>query len=296
MSKYWLLFALICLSFVAVSCKSKQAVAVRDYPPKNSAELMLLAAQNDMEYQQFSAKISAKVKTPSRSNSFRATIRIRRDSAIWASVTPAMGIEAFRVLCTQDSVKYIDKLNKQYFLGTYQKFNEITKSELDLRAIQDILLGNALYFDPGLNYHAQNRPEGYHLATENTEKLKRMAKVEDVQWLIAAPDSTSKADKKLERLRNKNEEEDLVVRQYWFDYSHGKLVQSVFTDLVTAQFLSAVYGKFETIDDQLFPTETFIELGNTAEQATFDLEYSRIKLNTALSMPFSIPDKYEAVR
>lgn len=296
MSNYRFFLVYICVSFVIVGCKNKHAVAVRDFPLKTSQELVVIATQNDLEYEQFSAKISASVRTPQRSNSFRATIRIRRDSAIWASVTPAMGIEAFRVLCTRDSVKYIDKLNKQYFLGTYKKLNEITKSQLDLGAIQDVLLGNALYFDPELKYRAHSDPEGYHLATRNTDKLKRMAGVDEVQGLIVPTDSTANAERKLHRLQNRKDDDELIVRQYWFDYSHGKLVQTVFTDLLTAQFLTAVYGQFEPVDNQLIPIKTYVELGNSAEQATFDLEYSRIKLNTPLSMPFSIPDKYEAVR
>lgn len=296
MSKYRFILTFLCASFAIVGCKNKQVASAHDYPPKTSHELVVLATQNNLEYEQLSAKISATVRTAQRSNSFRATIRIRRDSAIWASVTPAMGIEAFRVLCTRDSVKYIDKLNKQYFLGTYQKLNEITKSELNLSILQDVLLGNALYFDPELKYRAQNAPEGYHLATRNADKLKRMAGADGVQGLIVPSDTTDSAERKLHRLQNKKDDDELIVHQYWFDYSHGKLVQSAFTDLATAQFLSAIYSRFEALDDQLIPTKTYVELGNSEEQATFDLEYSRIKLNTPLSMPFSIPDKYEAVR
>lgn len=296
MSNYRFFLTFICASFAIVGCKNKQVASVRDFPQKTSQELVQLATLNDLEYEQLSAKISATVKTPQRSNSFRATVRIRRDSAIWASVTPAMGIEVFRVLCTRDSVKYIDKLNKQYFLGTYQKLNEITKSELDLSAIQDVLLGNALYFDPELKYRAQNEPGGYYLATRNADKLKRMAGAEGVQGLIVPSDTTNNAERKLHSLQNRKDDEELIVRNYWLDYSHGKLVQTMFTDLATAQFLSAVYSQFEEVEGQLIPTKTYVELGNSEEQATFDLEYSRIKLNTPLSMPFSIPDKYEAVR
>ena len=38
-----------------------------------------------------------------------------RDSAIWLSISPLLGIEAVRVLLTKDSVKALDRLNNIYY-------------------------------------------------------------------------------------------------------------------------------------------------------------------------------------
>ncbi|HAR20844.1 MAG TPA: DUF4292 domain-containing protein, partial [Cytophagales bacterium] len=40
------------------------------------------------------------------------TIRIRKDSVIWISVNPALGIEVVRALITKDSIFVIDKIHK----------------------------------------------------------------------------------------------------------------------------------------------------------------------------------------
>ncbi len=37
-----------------------------------------------------------------------------RDSAVWVSVIPALGIEMARALLTPDSLKLMDKLHDQY--------------------------------------------------------------------------------------------------------------------------------------------------------------------------------------
>jgi len=284
--------------FLISGCKSPQATATRDYPPKTADELVAIAEQSKLDYKTFSAKVSVDLKAPDRSNSFRATLRVNRDSAIWVSVSPAMGIEVFRLLCTVDSVKYIDKIKNQYFLGTYEKLNKLTNSELTLEALQDILVGNPLYFNPDLKYRSKNDDEGYQLSTRNTNKLRRIVGADRNEGVII-PTDTSEADvneRRLNRIQDKWEDEELIVRQYWLDYTHGKVVHSIFTDLASALYLSAVYSDFETIDNRLIPTKAVLELGNTKEQATFKLDYSRIKLNSSLNMPFSIPDKYEEVR
>lgn len=287
---------LLCWIFLS-GCKSKQDITAREYPPMAVDELIELTAASRLSFEHFSAKVSADVHAQGRSNSFRATLRIRRDSAIWVSVSPALGIEVFRLLCTQDSVLYIDKMKNQYFRGTYHKLNELTGSELTLQALQQILVGDPLYFNAGLNYKSRNDIQGYQLSTRNTNRLRRVVGASAGEELKLPADSTADSlnEKKLFRLQERMDDEDLIVRQYWVHYTLGKIVQAVFTDLVSALYLSANYGSHELIDGQWIPTKAHLELGNTKEQATFKLDYSRIKLNTPAGMPFSVPDKYEEV-
>ena len=44
------------------------------------------------------------------SSGFKVNARMRRDSALWLSITPALGVEAARVLLTQDSVLFYSKV------------------------------------------------------------------------------------------------------------------------------------------------------------------------------------------
>lgn len=288
-----LLFAVL-----LTACKSTPDTLSRDYPTKTPDELVALVNNSRLDFEYFSAKAAVDVKTPRQSNSFRATLRIRRDSAIWVSVSPAMGIEVFRLVCTTDSVLYIDKLKKEYFRGTYQKLNELSNSDLDYFALQDLLLGNPLYFESGLDYRSKNEPEGYLLSTKNAKLLKRITGNGHREDYFIPADTTGGDlnEKRLLRLQNKKEEEELIVRQYWLDYTHGKITQTTFTDLSSAVFLSAQYLQFEPADGQMLPSKIALTLGNTKDQATFNLDYSRIKLNDPSEMPFSIPGKYDEVR
>ena len=43
-------------------------------------------------------------------NAFKVNARVRKDSAIWMSITPALGVEAARLLLTVDSVMFYSKV------------------------------------------------------------------------------------------------------------------------------------------------------------------------------------------
>ncbi len=280
-----------------MSCRSKRDVAVRDFPAKSTQELVDWIQQGAAEYESFNAKVSADVRAEGRNNSFRATLRIRRDSAIWVSVSPALGIEVFRLLCTQDSVKYIDKIKNKYFIGTYQKLNELTNSDLSLAGLEDILVGNPLYFLPELRYRSRNDDLGYMLATRNANRIRRAVGMGGQEALELPLDTTgeSQIERRIMRLQDRLDEDDLIARQYWLHHETGKVVQTVFTDLLSEIFLRAFYSDHEEVSGQLFPGRIDLTLGNTQEQATFRLSYSRMRINEPVSMPFSIPDKYEQV-
>ncbi len=292
-----ILTSAILLVVMLSACKTRPAATVLNYPKKTPDALVSLTENSRLEFEFFQAKASVDVRLPQQSNSFGATVRIQRDSAIWVSVSPAMGIEVFRLLCTQDSVFYIDRMKKQYFKGNYKKLSELSGSDLDYAAIQNLLLGDPLYFEKSLDYQVMNDHQGYLLSTKNSHLLEKFARSTPPPTHLISRDSTvTLAERRVLRLHNPDTDEDLVVRQYWLDYTHGKITQTRFTDLWSAVMLNAQYTQFEPVDDQLIPSKIRLSIGNTKDEATFNLDYSRIKLNDPSGMPFSIPEKYDEVR
>lgn len=293
-----IVIVLICCASLHTGCKSKRPVAARESNPKNTLEIIEQAMAAQLEHTSFSAKVSADIKIKKQSNSFKATLRVRADSAIWMSISPALGIEVFRLLCTVDSVKYVDKINNRYFLGDYKMLNKLTNSELSLEAMEKILIGNLLYFNPESKYRSNSDKTGYYLATRNANRLRRVVGADRREALDVIPDSISAEqinERRLQRIQEKLEEEALIVRQYWFDFESMKIIQSTFTDLGNEVSLKVGYSEFEPIETTLVPTKISIDLGNANENAMFKLSYSKIKLNGPVEMPFSIPEKYEQV-
>lgn len=291
-------FISICCALTYTSCKTQRPINERERTQKNSTEIIEEAIAAQLNYESFSAKVSADIKVKNQSNSFKATLRVRADSAIWMSISPALGIEVFRLLCTVDSVKYVDKINNRYFLGDYKMLNKLTNSELNLAAMEKILTGNPLYFNTESKYRSNNDKTGHYLATRNTNRLRRVVGADRREAIDVIPDSLSEEqinERRLQRIQEKKEEEELIVRQYWFDFDHMKVIQSTFTDLANEVSLKVGYSEFEPVDTTLVPSKVSIDLGNANENAMFKLSYSKIKLNEPVAMPFSIPEKYEQV-
>ena len=103
---------------------------------------------NYIRFTTFSSKVKVKYQDNKQRNyDFNAFVRIQSDSVIWVSVIAALGIEAFRVYITPDSVKIIDKLDKTVQYRSVNYIRELIKLPVDFYTVQDIIVGNPVYFD-----------------------------------------------------------------------------------------------------------------------------------------------------
>lgn len=103
---------------------------------------------NEIKFTTFSAKVNVDYKSADGKNyNVNANIRMYKDSAIWISAIAVLGIEAMRVLITKDSVKVIDKLSKTYTERSLSYLQDVTSLPLDLKTLQDLIVGNPVFFD-----------------------------------------------------------------------------------------------------------------------------------------------------
>lgn len=105
-------------------------------------------AKNRIDFQTFSSKMKVHYEGgDGKDNEFNAYIHIKKDSMIWLSINLGLGIEAFRVLITPDSVKILDKLKKVARLRSVSYLQEEIHLPIDFRTLQDLLMGNPIYLD-----------------------------------------------------------------------------------------------------------------------------------------------------
>src|SRR5690606_30528681 len=69
-------------------------------------------------------------------------IRAKKDSIIWFSLTPGLGIEAARGIVTTDEIKIKDRINGKDLNMTFAQFEESYGIKLSLPLFQNILFGN----------------------------------------------------------------------------------------------------------------------------------------------------------
>ncbi|EMR04539.1 DUF4292 domain-containing protein [Cesiribacter andamanensis] len=183
-------------------------------------------------------------------------IRIRKDSLIWFSVTPVLGIEAARGLVTRDSLFLVNKLQKEYHAYSFQELSQKMNVVVDFDILQAALLG-----DPIVPLTTNNR---IRRTESETIVMQQQQGVDIINYFNNA---TLKLIKVI--LQEPNSPNNLLL-QYADFQNHGTNMLP-YTSTITAQYQEKQEMRATVVAFQ----------HNKAEFS-----------DTALSFPFSIPDRY----
>ena len=113
--------------------------------------------EHHISFNTFSGKIKVNFDdSRGKNNDFNAFIRIKKDSMIWVSINAALGIEAFRIMITPDSVKVLNKLDKEAQLRSVNYLQEVTKIPFSFYQLQDLLVGNPVFLDSAFDSYRQD--------------------------------------------------------------------------------------------------------------------------------------------
>jgi hypothetical protein len=107
-----------------------------------SPEAVASVKINEVDFSFLVAK--SKVSFKSKSQDFDNTnvnIRIKKDSIIWLSVT-GVGFEVARGIITPDSIVFMDKIHKDYFVFSYAQLSKQYNFDLNFALLQSIIVGN----------------------------------------------------------------------------------------------------------------------------------------------------------
>jgi hypothetical protein len=279
-----LVFICFCLLGFAIgssSCRPKKEITIKKSSrPKNIQHLLEQVQKNEFAFEWLSIKAGADLHLDGEKKSFNVNIRIRKDSVMWISVSPLLGIEVARVMITQDTVMIIDRINKSFSGHNFSFIDEKLDVDINFNILQAFLVGNSMGFEP------QEDDEGdlpklsmdhhrYLLSTFRKRKLKKMM------------------EKKQERIEKKPEKYDDLVHSIWVMPDTFKIAMQSVVDLKMKRSIAAKYENFLPADDKLFPRKITIEI-NGEQKGYLLLDITKIATNIPQTFPFKIPEKYES--
>jgi hypothetical protein len=148
MNQWW--GAAIAIVVLLASCKTQSVItktttAGPSVKVDSSNAIVDSIRKYPFQFEWMSAKAKVSVNNAGDQTDFTANIRMRKDSAIWISISPALGVEVARMLMTVDSIHYIDRLNKDRFTKSYNFFKTYTSLPVDFFAVQNLIAGNPLF-------------------------------------------------------------------------------------------------------------------------------------------------------
>jgi len=231
----------------------------------------LLKAINDSSFsaQWISGKASVETDIEGKSNSFDISMRIRKDSVIWITISPLLGIEVARVLITRDSVKFMDRYHKKFQVTDYNFLNDLLRMNIDFEIVQGILTGNIFaYKKSKFNSVFIEENQYYILSSLGKHKLKRSLEEKDP---------------------NKP-----VIQDMWISDSSYRIIKLSIEDDRVDKSLITDYDDFRATSAGLFPFKSHTKI--KAEKAVnISIEYSKIVVNEEQQFPFTIPGSYARI-
>jgi hypothetical protein len=223
---------------------------------------------NRLSFNYLSAKLSINYQKESSSTSLRGQLRMREDSILWLSFSPAMGIEAARLILTQDSVKFINRLNKTYFTGRYKMLDTLISSTVDYIIVQSMILGNELPHYTVDNYNVKVDDNMYLLTMEKKRKIKK-------------------------KIKKGNSPTNIIVEKVWMDPVNFRMRKVEMHEIgAENNKLVVYYNDYREVEGKWFPFNIQIQI-SANKDISINVKYNKVHFDEKMSFPFHIPKKYQ---
>jgi hypothetical protein len=269
-------YIFIFISIIIVSCKARKNAApsetgeVKPMKDRSVEELLNKLDSSSFKAEWMQAKASVTTKQDKKETSFTIHMRAHKDSIIWISITPLLGIEAVRVMITNDSIKVLDRINNKYQVSNIDYINKLLQMKVNFEIMQSLLTGNFFAYKKNENkFNSVYLEEKYYiLSSLNKHKLKRSLEEKDP---------------------NKP-----VIQDCYIDTSY-RITRVSVEDQKINKTLVTDYSDFRITDSGLFPFKSITKI--TAEKDfEITIEYNKVETGEVQEFPFTIPASYERMR
>jgi hypothetical protein len=262
-------------------CKSKEVVVTQE-PLKERTQAFLTRniEKNKFEFDWLGMKLDAEFTSGEEQQGFKATVRMRKDSAVSVSVSPALGIEVLRMLVDRDSLKMVSEIpgDKYVFLGSVEQLSELAKIDLDVSTMQDLLVGNPI----GLSREEGRMKSGIEkLDVEYYTLISRMSR----RVRRASEDQDTLLIREGRRVPKRLEDNDWISSKFWIESNFYKVAKCELTDLRTRRVVQINYSEFDEEDVSHYPHKCNIQIEDVKGKTSLDFKI--VRLNTQNHYDFS---------
>lgn len=261
---------IICSVASLYSCSGRKKTIdgekLKNHSPKYLIDSIL---KTEFDYTWLRTKGSAIVNFQGNKNTVKVNFRIRKDSAIWTSISKST-IPILSALMSEDSLKFLKKIGgKQYYLGEYKEINSLLNLDFNYLLLQDFVSGTPIMFDY----------EG-----------KYKSKIEDGMYLLSSDKS-----KKIEKLlkKGKGNRKHTLFYRCWIEPSNFKCSKVEINFLSDSSYLEVNYSDWIDVNGHDFPEKSSIYFTTPHDTLSLQIKYSnKVKINEAQQMLFKINDNY----
>lgn len=269
------IFIAAILLFTVGACKTRQkslpaagpVTTVKPMEDRSVQDLLDRLDSASFKAQWLNAKASVTTLQEGSETSFNITMRAKKDSMIWISISPLLGIEVARILITPDSVKFLDRLHNSYQVNTFETINKLLQLKVNFEIVQSLLFGNFFAYKKNENrFNSVYLEDKYYiLSSLNKKKLKRALEEKDL---------------------NKPVIQDVYINQGFY-----RILRMSVEDQKIGKSLVTEYDDFRITPEGQFPFRSVTKI--TAEKnIEIRIEYAKLNTGEPQEFPFNIPNNY----
>ncbi len=238
---------------------------VPEVRPLTTADIALLEVHNNQaDFDWFSTRFSGSVMWEDRTHSIAGSMRIRKDSAIYISIAPILGIAIARALITTDSVKLVNRLESTYYMGDLKILNSMFNVDVDFYQLQALLTGNDFPHFRNDQFILDEDPQLLRLYADS--RTRKSGKGQPIQQVITVDPGTM-------RIRT-----------------------NIMEHAQTGQALRADYRRYESVGGSLLPVELQLLFADQSNRSNLEMVFNRTNINVPQNMQFSVPSRYTPIR
>ena len=252
-----------------LSCSSIKKIAYEKPENKSTSFLQDKLEISTFQFKTISFKAAVKSQIKDDNKKFKASIRIRKDSAIWSTISFA-GKPIVTFIMSQDSIKYMNRLTKEYFISSSKTLSYFVDSGLNYNSIQKLLVGDAIGYDKQDEYQSKVDSSFYLVSSMSKRKIKR------------AIQAGVKSKKQF-------------AYRYWIGPHEYQMNRQIVNNIWDSTSIQVQYSQYLEIERQKFPRKEKIILTSPKDIGFIELNISKLKLNKGLTFPFKINKKYTRI-
>lgn len=258
-AKNYLIVFIAVLSFSA--CKTqKVAQKVEQKPIEVSKEdlqkskVIESLSTSDFDFNYLSTKSRVKIKRDEKEFTLTFNIRMQKNNQIWISVNAIGGIEVARALLNKDSVRLLDRINKQYIVKDYAYLSDMLQTNVDFYLLQDLMIGNV--------------PKQLDYSKAVFTQTNADYRFEGLKDFISFVIDARLVDSKLSAIRLTDSRN-------------------------TKKSVNVNYSDFKLVENTNFPFLISSVASSEKESLSLKLEYLKVEKVEKLEFPFNVPKKFD---
>jgi len=279
------IYIILTLIVFFVSCSTVKKTQ-QEKPKKIRAiatkRLIKQVKHNYLNYNTLNFKASTKIKFNNKKYPLKANFKIKHDSIIWIYLAHSSGYPVANLVLTKDSVKLVNKIEKNYFLGDYEYFNKNFDVKLNYKNIQSLLTSEFFVFAD----------------TININKVKTKLKIKpDTGFYAFSTLKKHKLNKRLRKYSKNKLKYNLINQTYVINALSKKISKIIVENITEKQKISINYNNFVIKNEQLIPKKILLQYDNEKDSSSINLQIkiSKINFNKKLKYKFKIPKSYKNI-